>query len=115
MDWHHPMARAAPPTKTPQRFVEYTHGLIRELLTNYGKVDGALVHVSCRLTPRVGIRAHDKMVFELQARHHREQSQRTSVISPRLNRRLLPRTNGTRLGILHDPHESWGYHQADDA
>ncbi len=40
MDWHHPDgARCATDEAARQRFVEYTHGLIRELMSNYGKVD----------------------------------------------------------------------------
>lgn len=40
MDWHHPDgARCATDEAARKRFVEYTHGLIRELMTNYGKVD----------------------------------------------------------------------------
>jgi hypothetical protein len=44
MDWHHPDgardgARCATDEAARQRFVEYTHGLIRELMTNYGKID----------------------------------------------------------------------------
>jgi alpha-L-fucosidase len=40
MDWHHPDgARCATDEAARRRFVEYTHGLIRELMTNYGKID----------------------------------------------------------------------------
>jgi len=40
MDWHHPDgARCATDEAARQRFVEYTHGLVRELMTNYGKID----------------------------------------------------------------------------
>ena len=40
MDWHHPDgARCATDPEARKRFVEYTHGLIRELMTNYGKID----------------------------------------------------------------------------
>ena len=40
MDWHHPDgARCVKEEDARRRFVEYTHGLIRELLTNYGKID----------------------------------------------------------------------------
>jgi len=40
MDWHHPDgARCAEDESARKRFVEYTHGLVRELMTNYGKVD----------------------------------------------------------------------------
>ena len=40
MDWHHPDgATCAHDEEARKRFVAYTHGLIRELMTNYGKVD----------------------------------------------------------------------------
>jgi len=35
-DWHHPDYR----TKNHHRYIEYLHGQIRELLTNYGRIDG---------------------------------------------------------------------------
>ncbi|MHC4675185.1 MAG: alpha-L-fucosidase [Planctomycetota bacterium] len=35
-DWHHPDYR----TKTHNRYIEYMHGQIREILTNYGRVNG---------------------------------------------------------------------------
>ena len=40
MDWHHPDgARCAKNEGARRRFIEYTHGLVRELMTNYGKID----------------------------------------------------------------------------
>src|SRR5882672_3934972 len=40
MDWHHPDgARCKTDEAARKRFVEYTHGLVRELMTNYGKID----------------------------------------------------------------------------
>jgi alpha-L-fucosidase len=40
MDWHHPDgAKCKTDEAARKRFVEYTHGLIRELMTNYGKID----------------------------------------------------------------------------
>lgn len=40
MDWHHPDgATCATDEEARKRFVAYSHGLIRELLTNYGKID----------------------------------------------------------------------------
>lgn len=35
-DWHHPDYRS----KTHHRYIEYLHGQVRELLTNYGRIDG---------------------------------------------------------------------------
>jgi alpha-L-fucosidase len=40
MDWHHPDGwRCSTDEAARARFVEYTHGLIRELMTQYGKID----------------------------------------------------------------------------
>jgi len=40
MDWHHPDgALCATDEAARKRFVAYTHGLIRELMSNYGKID----------------------------------------------------------------------------
>ena len=40
MDWHHPDgARCAKDEKARRRFVEFTHGCVRELCSNYGNVD----------------------------------------------------------------------------
>jgi alpha-L-fucosidase len=40
MDWHHPDgAKCATDEQARRRFVDYIHGQIRELLTNYGKID----------------------------------------------------------------------------
>ena len=40
MDWHYPdWLHAKDDAAARRRFVDYTHGQIRELLTNYGKVD----------------------------------------------------------------------------
>ena len=40
MDWHHPDgARCAKDEKARRRFVDYIHGQVRELCTNYGKLD----------------------------------------------------------------------------
>lgn len=40
MDWHHPDGHAcARDEKARRRFVDYTYGLVRELMSNYGKID----------------------------------------------------------------------------
>jgi len=68
MDWHHADgARCATNEDARKRFVEYTHGLIRELLTNYGKVDVLWYDVSWPLDAQ-GWESErmNKMVFELQ-------------------------------------------------
>jgi alpha-L-fucosidase len=40
MDWHHPDGiRCATDEAARQRFVAFTHGCVRELMSNYGKID----------------------------------------------------------------------------
>ena len=40
MDWHHPDGeRCAKNEAARKRFVEFTHGCVRELMSNYGKID----------------------------------------------------------------------------
>ncbi|MBI5095980.1 MAG: alpha-L-fucosidase [Candidatus Hydrogenedentes bacterium] len=40
MDWHHPDgARCAKDEKARRRFLDFTHGCVRELMSNYGKID----------------------------------------------------------------------------
>src|SRR6202789_912454 len=68
MDWHHPDgARCQTDEAARQRFVAYTHGLIRELMTNYGKIDILWYDVSWPLTPEQWESERmNRMVFELQ-------------------------------------------------
>jgi len=68
MDWHHPDgALCKTDEQARQRFVAYTHGLIRELMTNYGKIDVLWYDVDWPLTPEQWESERmNKMVFELQ-------------------------------------------------
>jgi len=68
MDWHHPDgARCKTDEAARKRFVEYTHGLIRELMTNYGKIDVLWYDVDWPLTPEEWeSESMNQMVFELQ-------------------------------------------------
>ncbi len=68
MDWHHPDGvRCKTDEAARKRFVEYTHGLIRELMTNYGKIDVLWYDVDWPLTPEQWESERmNKMVFELQ-------------------------------------------------
>ena len=68
MDWHHPDgARCKTDQAARQRFVAYTHGLIRELMTNYGKIDVLWYDVDWPLTAEQWESERmNKMVFELQ-------------------------------------------------
>ncbi|MGB6975704.1 MAG: alpha-L-fucosidase [Terracidiphilus sp.] len=68
MDWHHPDgARCKTDEAARKRFVAYTHGLIRELMTNYGKVDVLWYDVDWPLTPaQWESERMNQMVFDLQ-------------------------------------------------
>ena len=68
MDWHHPDGmRCATDEAARRRFVEYTFGLLRELLTNYGKIDILWYDVDQPLTPEQWeAERMNRMVFALQ-------------------------------------------------
>jgi alpha-L-fucosidase len=52
MDWHHPDgARCATDEKARRRFLDFTRGCVRELMTNYGKIDILWYDVSWPLRP----------------------------------------------------------------
>jgi alpha-L-fucosidase len=115
MDWHHPDgARAKHDEAARKRFVEYTHGLIRELMTNYGKIDILWYDVSWPLSAdEWEAERMNKMVFELQP----------GIIVN--NRNKLPGDFATpeqKIVAEARPWEScmtlndsWGYQPADDA
>jgi alpha-L-fucosidase len=68
MDWHHPDgARCATDEAARRRFVDYVHGEIRELLTNYGKIDVLWYDVAWPLDAK-GWESEkmNEMVFQLQ-------------------------------------------------
>jgi alpha-L-fucosidase len=68
MDWHHPDgALSATDPDARRRFVDYIHGQIRELLTNYGKIDVLWYDVAWPLDA-IGWESEkmNQMVFELQ-------------------------------------------------
>ena len=68
MDWHHPDGAICKTDEAARkRFVAYTHGLIRELMTNYGKIDVLWYDVDWPLTPEQWESERmNQMVFELQ-------------------------------------------------
>ena len=68
MDWHHPDWRTCKvDERARKRFVAYTHGQIRELLTQYGKIDILWYDMAVPLDA-VGWESEklNQMVFELQ-------------------------------------------------
>jgi len=115
MDWHHPDgARCATDEAARQRFVAYTHGLIRELLTNYGKIDVLWYDVRWPLNAdQWESEKMNKMVFELQP---------DIIVN---NRNGLPgdfatpeqRIEAAKSGAWESCmtlNDSWGYQRSDD-
>ncbi len=116
MDWHHPDgARCATDEAARRRFVDYIHTHVRELMTNYGKIDILWYDVSWPLDAR-GWESEkmNRMVFELQP---------DIIVN---NRNDLPGDFSTPEQEIPDGrqehawescmtmNESWGYHRADD-
>jgi alpha-L-fucosidase len=68
MDWHHPDGAICKTDEAARkRFVEYTHGLIRELMSNYGKIDVLWYDVSWPLNAvEWESERMNEMVFALQ-------------------------------------------------
>ena len=68
MDWHHPDGAICKTDEAARRrFVDYTHGLIRELMTNYGKIDILWYDVAWPLTAEQWESERmNEMVFSLQ-------------------------------------------------
>lgn len=114
MDWHHPDgARCAHDEAARRRFVDYTHGLVRELCTNYGKLDILWYDVAWPLSPEGWESVKmNKMVRQLQP---------DVLIN---NRAKIPEdftTPEQKIQAFAEPWEScmtmndsWGYQKADD-
>ena len=114
MDWHHPDgALCAVDEEARVRFVEYIHGQVRELCTNYGKLDILWYDVNWPLAPKEWEALKlNEMVRELQP----------DILLN--NRTGLPedfQTPEQRIQALAEPWEScmtmndsWGYQKADD-
>ena len=114
MDWHHPDgARCATDEDARRRFVDYIHGQVRELLTNYGKIDVLWYDVSWPLDAK-GWESEkmNEMVFGLQPE---------IIVN---NRNQLPGDFATpEQRIQADQrawescmtlNDSWGYNRGDD-
>ncbi len=116
MDWHHPDgARCATDEAARRRFVDYIHTHVRELMTNYGKIDVLWYDVSWPLSPE-GWESEkmNRMVFDLQP---------DIIVN---NRNGLPgdfstpeqeipgELQKTAWESCMTMNGSWGYHRADD-
>jgi len=114
MDWHHPDgARCATDEAARGRFVEYTHGLIRELMTNYGKIDVLWYDVAWPLDAQ-GWESEkmNDMVFQLQPQiivNNRNKLD-GDFATPEQQIRADKRAWESCMTM----NDSWGYQHADD-
>jgi alpha-L-fucosidase len=116
MDWHHPDgARCATDPEARRRFVHYTHGLIRELMTNYGKIDILWYDVNLPLTPEQWqSEKMNRMVFELQP--HIIVNNRNGLEGDFSTPEQTTESDksGRAWESCMTLNESWGYSSADD-
>jgi len=116
MDWHHPDgARCAKDEDARKRFVEYTHGLIRELLTNYGKIDILWYDVAWPLDA-AGWESEkmNQMVFQLQPEIIVNNRNKLQGDFSTPEQRIVAETNGRAWESCMTLNDSWGYQRADD-
>jgi alpha-L-fucosidase len=116
MDWHHPDgARCATDEAARKRFVAYTHGLIRELMTNYGKVDVLWYDVSWPLDA-AGWESErmNKMVFELQPDIIVNNRNKLPGDFSTPEQKIVAETGGRAWESCMTLNASWGFQRADD-
>jgi len=115
MDWHHPDgARCATDEAARKRFVDYTHGLLRELLTNYGKIDVLWYDVSWPLDAK-GWESErmNKMVYELQPDIIVNNRNKLPGDFSTPEQRIVAETGGRAWESCMTLNDSWGYQRAD--
>src|ERR687884_389841 len=117
MDWHHPDgARCERDEAARRRFVEYIHTHIRELLTNYGKIDVLWYDVSWPLDAQ-GWEAErmNQMVFQLQPDIIVNNRNKLAGDFSTPEQRIEAAEAGRAWESCMTMNDSWGYQRADDA
>jgi alpha-L-fucosidase len=117
MDWHHPDgARCAEDEAARRRFVDYIHTHLRELLTNYGKIDILWYDVSWPLDVK-GWESEkmNQMVFALQPDIivNNRNKLPGDFVTP--EQRIEAAEGGKAWEACMTMNDSWGYHKNDDA
>jgi alpha-L-fucosidase len=116
MDWHHPDgALCATNEAARKRFVEYTHGLIRELMTNYGKIDVLWYDVAWPLDVQgwESVRMNE-MVFQLQPEIIVNNRNKLDGDFSTPEQRIVAETGTRAWESCMTLNDSWGYQRADD-
>src|SRR5213593_3479822 len=111
MDWHHPDgARCANDEAARRRFVDYIHTHIRELMTNYGKIDILWYDVAWPLDVK-GWESEkmNKMVFELQPDIIVNNRNKLPGDFATPEQRIEAETGGRAWEACMTLNDSWGY------
>jgi alpha-L-fucosidase len=116
MDWHHPDgARCATDEEARKRFVAYVHGQIRELLTNYGKIDILWYDVAWPLDAE-GWESEkmNRMVWDLQPDIIVNNRNKLPGDFSTPEQHIVAEKSGRAWEACMTMNDSWGYHKADD-
>jgi alpha-L-fucosidase len=116
MDWHHPDgARCMEDEAARKRFVEYIHTHLRELLTNYGKIDVLWYDVSWPLDA-AGWESErmNQMVFQLQPDIVVNNRNKLPGDFSTPEQRIQAEEGDRAWESCMTMNGSWGYHRADD-
>ncbi len=116
MDWHHPDgALCTTDEGARQRFVAYTHGLIRELMSNYGKIDILWYDVDWPLSAEQWeSEKMNQMVFELQPDIIVNNRNGLAGDFSTPEQHIQAAAKGRAWEACMTLNDSWGYHKADD-
>jgi alpha-L-fucosidase len=117
MDWHHPDgARCATDDAARERFVEYTHGLVRELMTNYGKIDVLWYDVDWPLNAdQWRSKQMNEMVFKLQPDIIVNDRNGLPGDFSTPEQEIVAAKAGRGWETCMTMNDSWGYNKNDDA
>ena len=116
MDWHHPDgARCATDEAARRRFVDYIHTHVRELMTNYGKIDVLWYDVAWPLDAHgwESQRMND-MVFSLQPDIIVNNRNKLDGDFSTPEQQIRAETGGRAWESCMTMNGSWGYQAADD-
>lgn len=114
MDWHHPDgALCATDENARRRFVDYIHGQVRELCTNYGKVDILWYDVNWPLKPE-GWEAVKLNTMVRQLQPDILLNNRTGIPEDFTTPEQVIRASDEPWESCMTMNDSWGYQRADD-
>ena len=116
MDWHHPDgARCATDEQARRRFVDYIHGQIHELCSNYGKIDVLWYDVDWPLDAK-GWESQkmNDMVLQLQPDIIVNNRNGLAGDFGTPEQEIVAEKAGRDWEACMTMNDSWGYHKADD-